>query len=221
MQFTVSDHIFESEKERNLYYKFFAGYFLNELIPGIEERLSAFASLINSCSRRGLAASKQEISLSSTTTHVSFDNHTYLFGSISPDRGEFADILIQDKSSRTVIAIEAKVHSDWSFDKDINSNERRLKTLQDHMSGALFVPCLLVTRARWNECERRESLEYSNYKRFKDEPTCRTIVLLWEELVELVEDVAVKNFVNEQLARRKTGFGYGFSDNWFFRHRRS
>jgi hypothetical protein len=37
MLFDRSISIFESEKERNLYYKVFAGYLLNEFIPGYQD----------------------------------------------------------------------------------------------------------------------------------------------------------------------------------------
>ena len=40
-------HIRESYKERNLYYKIFAGYIFNELIPGEEERKNQFLNLLN------------------------------------------------------------------------------------------------------------------------------------------------------------------------------
>ena len=36
----------ESYKERNLYYKIFAGYLFNEIIPGEEERKNSFIDLL-------------------------------------------------------------------------------------------------------------------------------------------------------------------------------
>ena len=46
MLYDVSQHTFESHKERNLYYKFFAGYFLNSLVDiegdRCEERYARF-----------------------------------------------------------------------------------------------------------------------------------------------------------------------------------
>ena len=42
MLYDTSDQTFESEKERNLYYKIFAGYLLNERIPRWQDRLERF-----------------------------------------------------------------------------------------------------------------------------------------------------------------------------------
>ena len=42
MLFEPKLDIIESEKERNLYYKFFAGYFFNELVPIYEQRVTNF-----------------------------------------------------------------------------------------------------------------------------------------------------------------------------------
>ena len=47
MLFDRSISTFESEKERNLYYKVFAGYLLNEFIPGYQDRLMSFCNVIN------------------------------------------------------------------------------------------------------------------------------------------------------------------------------
>ena len=215
MLFTSRHDDFESEKERNLYYKFFAGYFFNELVPGVDDRLVAFTEIVNSCTRRGLAASNQQIALSSETTHVSFDNHAYLFGALAPDRGEFADIIIHDRPNRVVIPIEAKVHSNWSYDKDILANERRLEAIERQMPATRFIPCLLVTRQRWEECQRHESHEHSNYRRFTETPHCRTRVLLWEDLLPLVTELPVKDHISSQLARPEKGFRYEFEDGWF------
>ena len=41
-------HQIESYKERNLYYKIFAGYLFNELIPGYLERKDGFFNLLTS-----------------------------------------------------------------------------------------------------------------------------------------------------------------------------
>ncbi len=46
MLFDYGKNILESEKERNLYYKFFAGYFFNELIEGYQDRLMGFLTLL-------------------------------------------------------------------------------------------------------------------------------------------------------------------------------
>ncbi|MGI2214739.1 hypothetical protein [Shewanella oncorhynchi] len=86
MIFNSGPCVLESEKERNLYTKFFAGYFFNEFIDGYDERVV----WINSYLSKKL---NKTVSLQSPS--ISFDNHTYLLD-IDSDRGEFADILLHD-----------------------------------------------------------------------------------------------------------------------------
>ncbi len=221
MLFTTRHDDFESEKERNLYYKFFAGYFFNELIPNYEDRLKAFCSLLNTCTRRGKAASDKLVELTPSDTHISFDNHGYLFFGLGTDRGEFADILIHDRATNVLIPIEAKVHSNWSYEKDIISNERRLSLIESKMEGITVIPCLLVTKGKWETCVLQSSKEYSNFKRFSEAQDCRTRVIFWEELMEITSDVHVRSYVENQLTRPYEGFGYGFENNWFVRKSRN
>jgi hypothetical protein len=82
MLFSIRADDFESEKERNFYYKFYAGYFFNELIPNVETHLSSFCTLLNNCTRGGKSASLIRINLTPNNTHISFDNHGYLFSNI-------------------------------------------------------------------------------------------------------------------------------------------
>ena len=215
MLFTSKAEDFESEKERNLYYKVFAGYFFNELVPGLEERLALFADLINSCQRRGQAAADQHVRFSATSAHVSFDNHAYLFPSLAQDKGEFADILLHDRANRVVVPIEAKVHSDWSYEKDVIDNERRLRAIQAQLPEIHFVPCLLITSSRWEECQRHGSQQHSNYRRFAEEASCRTRVLLWEDLAGLIREATVREHIVSQLQAPGGRPRYSFSEGWF------
>lgn len=217
MLFSIGANDFESEKERNLYYKFFTGYYFNELIQDYEKRLAAFCELLNSNSRHGAATSKKHIELTAEGTHVSFDNHGYLFKELNIDHGEFADILIHDHITHVMIPIEAKVHSNWSYEKDIVSNERRLALIEDKIKDVYIVPCLLVTKYRWEHCEQKESNQYSNYKRFIETSNCRTRVIFWEELINITDNDEVRLYMNSQLERPIKGFHYIFKDDWFVR----
>jgi hypothetical protein len=120
-----------------------------------------------------------------------------------------------------VIAIEAKVHSDWSYEKDIKGNEQRLRLIKDRMPPSVtFVHCLLLTKNKWDACERLKSGEQSNYRQLIESDDCRTRVILWEELLDLVDDKRVAKYVKAQLARPSEGFGYEFDGGWFIRDRR-
>ena len=221
MLFSIRNDDFESEKERNLYYKFFAGYFFNEYVPGLEARLRAFCTFLSECTRGGKAVSREPIMLTTESAHVSFDNHGYLFSGLGTDRGEFADILIHDRSTSVVIPIEAKVHSNWSYEKDITSNERRLRLIEKEMPSVRFYPCLLLAESKWKACTNQKTKEYSNYRELIETNDCRTRVILWEELIDLASDDEVAAYVRGQLARPRDGFGYGFDNGWFVRDRRS
>jgi hypothetical protein len=215
MLFGNSRADFESEKERNLYYKIFAGYFFNELIPGYEDRLKQFCHLLDNASARGESCSPKLISLDPKSTHVSFDNHLYLFKELETDRGEFADIVIHDISASTIIAIEAKLHSNWSYDKDIVSNQARHAQLNSIVPATAIIPVLLVTRFRWERAKAKESSEHSNYLRFLQDPNCSFRVVLWEEIAGLILEERVREFLEAQLARYDRGSSYARSGKWF------
>ena len=213
MIFDNSSNAFESEKERNLYYKIFAGYLLNELIPGYQDRLQSLCNLINNPADRGKAAPKSMLKLDPNKTHVSFDNHIYLFFPNS-NRGEFADVLIHDELNRTIVTIEVKLHSNWSYDKDILSNKERLRLIQQSLPQIHLFPILLVSHSRWENAKRMESHQYSNYIKFRDKPDCPFIVILWEQLLDIIDNPDVRKFLVSQLYRDK-GIGYEFARGWF------
>lgn len=215
MLFGNSDTDFESEKERNLYYKIFAGYLFNELIPGFGDRLKEFCRLLENASARGESCSSYPISLDARSTHVSFDNHLYLFDELTTDRGEFADIVVHDSSTRTIVAIEAKLHSKWSFDKDIASNQERHTQLNSILPDVTIVPVLLLTRFRWEHTKAKESSEHSSFLRFQQDLTCKFRVILWEDIAGLIQEEKVRIYLETQLSRYKRGISYIHSGNWF------
>ena len=114
----------ESEKERNLYSKFFAGYFFNELVPGWEERLAAFCALLETKAQEVLFPRPRPIALIPSHTHVSFDNHIWRLSQY--DRGEFADILIYDNALWIPLR---PVLIEFSCDKDIICNLNRIASI--------------------------------------------------------------------------------------------
>jgi hypothetical protein len=223
MLFDNRDDVFESEKERNLYYKYFAGYYFNELVAGYEDRLIEFCKLLNRMEMRfGLATrDDQPILLSAENTHVSFDNHGYLFPGLDTDRGEFADILVHDPTARVLVPIEVKVHSDWSYAKDVESNQARLhkieKALSDKGSHPRIIPCLLLTTTKWKECRCQEAREDSQYGLLENSDGLPIHILLWENFLDLTTDKHVHAFLARQLALCKKTSRYEIRDGWFFR----
>ena len=206
---------FESEKERNLYYKIFGGYLFNELVPDYEMRVQNFFDLLKSPVAIGQDAPPLPKSPDPRSTHVSFDNHLYLFDRQEKDRGEFADILVQDAANKTFIAIEAKLHSNWSYEKDIRTNDKRHQRLVELVPPITVVPVLLVTKRRWDHVTKKESNEHSNYLRFVADSECRFRVILWEQIGTKIKDPNVKRFLESQLLRNNKEFVYRSTQDWF------
>lgn len=215
MIFNHSQSDFESEKERNLYYKIFAGYFFNELIPGYDDRLAKFCRLLNEPIARGAGASPSPVVLNPKRTHVSFDNHLYLFSQLRTDRGEFADIIIHDDSNRTLVLVEVKLHSNWSHKKDVIVNQERQSQLKTILPNVRIVPILLLTRFRWECARKKESSEHSNYMKFHQDPKCLFRVILWEQIADLISENKVHEYLVSQLERFQRGISYRIDGEWF------
>jgi hypothetical protein len=192
MLFDADGRVFESYKERNLYYKFFAGYFFNELIPGYEGRLKSFAEMIVIGLKVRRSTDQEEIVLSPISTRVSFDNHVVQFEerkkkrSLRVDRGEFADVLIRDLKNNVLIAIEVKYRSRVVREKDFIRNWIRIKQANKHFKAKSVVQCLLVP-ARSVIDLSPESLGHP------------LIFLTWEQFLRQSETPAVRKWLRRQL----------------------
>ena len=192
MLFNGDRRIFESYKERNLYYKFFAGYFFNELIPGYNIRLKSFSRMIVKSLGKTRSIDPVEIELSPDSTYVSFDNHVVQFEAkrmkkdASIDRGEFADVLIRDLRHRILIAIEVKYKSRVAPKKDLTRNWDRILQANRHLKAKTVVQCLLVTNA--------EAIHLSS-----KEPAHSLSYLTWRELLNETENKEVRNWLRRQL----------------------
>ncbi len=180
-----NESAFESYKERNLYYKFFAGFFFNELVPGWEHRLDEFCQVISA--RSGLAGG---IRLNPATTHVSFDNHLIQLVKKGVDRGEFADILLHDPHNRILVGIEAKYLSNWKHKKDIEINSERLRMAGEQLDAGTVVQCLLVSESKWNRSQQKLLLESTSP---------RIAVIHWEQLWQICSNPLVVGYLSRQL----------------------
>jgi hypothetical protein len=208
---------FESEKERNLYYKIFAGYIFNEFIPGYDKRIKLFVDVLQEARYKGPNA--QEITyLDVNSVRVSFDNHIYLLKSDSTDRGEFADILIHDSSTKTIIAIEAKLYDDWSYLKDIKQNSERHDVLRNFLGNPRIIPVLLVTENKWNECRKQKGRLKSNYNQLEGQNTTFRVIC-WEDLFPVVSDneVVLRYMQHRLKIVHKNNMRVGKKDGWFYR----
>lgn len=215
MIFNNPNQYFESEKERNLYYKIFAGYICNEFIKGYEDRMRKLIQVFNKPIILNTEFKHEKIEIDINDNHISFDNHLYLFDELATDRGEFADVLIQSKSTRTIIAIEAKLHSNWSFEKDIKSNQDRLQKIEKRLSPINIYPILLVTKKRWDGALAMENNGNSNYGQLKNAASNKCRVILWEDVLKIIDHPKVVEYLEFQLKRTSNKSKYKFESDWF------
>ncbi|MBK8983481.1 MAG: hypothetical protein IPM38_14480 [Ignavibacteria bacterium] len=190
MLFNQIDNLLESEKERNLYYKFFCGYYFNELVDGFNERITNFNEIINTQCIDYINSEKLNIQLSAADSHVTFDVHSYLI--CKTDRGELADIFIMDNKNKICIAIEAKFLTDWGFVKDVVQNSIRIKSCSEKLKDYIFIQCLLIKESKWNEVIKLKNHPSSNYTRLKNQTEIPLFVLTWETLINSVPDENIK-----------------------------
>lgn len=203
----------ESYKERNLYYKIFAGYLFNELLPGIEKRKEDFFNLLISALAhkdrfRGdqkaiedaiSEARKQEV-------HVTFDYHSC---QIIPEhkkdnRGEMSDILLL--AGAHFISIECKFLANMHFGKDVNEVQERIKVVSNALSmNPLQV--LLMKQGKWEGAKRSQKSTGSFYSALQNANLqTPVIVLFWEDLVSLVSENKVKQYLLKQIDRQNIKF---------------
>jgi hypothetical protein len=197
----------ESEKERNLYAKVFVGYWFNELVPGIDERLLSFRKILGA----GLwIGARVEPNLSLQETRVTLDYHEYRARAIAssgsvisvaqagdnPDRGECADVLVMDFSTKCMVAIEAKLASDFTYDKDILRNSKRIRRVQTSFRMTTAIQCLLLARRKLEEVERHAAQRGSAWLALQGHVSeIPLVVVTWEDFAERSSAV-VAEFIN-------------------------
>ena len=190
MLFDVGTEVLESEKERNLYTKFFAGYYFNEFIEGYENRVSSLNGYLSKC---------LSTNINLINPFVSFDNHAYILD-IDSDRGEFADILLHDKTQKTMIAIEAKYLTNWSVEKDLDGNINRIDTIRKRYPEYTLHFCLLISRTKWKATEKMKNHGDSSYTRYVESYQDRVGLLFWEDLAELCKSEKVRDYMSYRLS---------------------
>jgi len=134
------------------------------------------------------------------------------------DRGEFADIFIHDnhdKENKVIVTIEAKLHTNWHYDKDITGNLRRIDLISKRVKNVTLFPVLLVLSKKWEHAMNMKSHKASNYQHFQDDSKCPFIVITWEQILDLVDDVNVKKFLSSQINKNKNNRLYEFDGDWF------
>ncbi len=223
MLFNNQEGVLESEKERNLYYKFFAGYFFNELVEGYKERVFRFYQFLfpKSPDKSSFCFGKPfklpENSNTPDSVSVTFDFHGYLLDE-SGDRGELADILIQDHKNKLVIAIEAKFLSNWDYDKDVVGNSKRILKLE-RLTKQIY-QVLLLKKDKLDAAVAKRAVPNSNFKKLEpeheqerdknktesDELKYPIRIITWEQLFKLCDKDNIRKYFGEIIKKDKKDF---------------
>jgi hypothetical protein len=216
MIFNVSDNFetIESYKERNLYYKIFAGYLFNELIPNEDERKNKFLSLLTGIldQPKRFKGDKNKISdlltaFGKENIQATFDYHSAQIIKVhkKDDRGEMSDVLLLTKSHFN--SIECKFLENMEIKKDVRSVQMRIEVVSEKL-GLIPLQVLLMKEKKWRNSQKAGNKKDSFYTLFQNEKvTIPTIVLFWEELVSLIDEDAnagsVKKYLLKQVERKK------------------
>ena len=123
-----SNSLIESEKERNLCTKFFAGYFFNEFTAGYARRIVHFNRYIQEVTGRD--------DLTLQAPQLSFDTHAYLCHERL--RSKLADVLICDPARQTFLFIETKYLTNWTYAADVAKGVERLDKVFDAAKKPLW-----------------------------------------------------------------------------------
>ena len=190
----------ESYKERNLYYKIFAGYLFNEIVVGYDQRKLDFLNLLEKqINEDGLffgekSSAVQIIStLKNKPVTVTFDYHpAQIFEDYKKDnRGEMSDILILSNSE--MLSIECKFLSNINYDKDITEVQERIIKFKDKF----FVnplQILLLKQSKWQNSKNiKLKLEAAT--------NVPVVVVFWEQLCSLLNDKIVQEYLQKQIVR--------------------
>jgi hypothetical protein len=164
--------------------------------------------------------SQKKFALDAKTTHVSFDNYSYLFEGLGEHRGEFADIFLHDRSTRTLVCIEAKLHGDWNYQKDIKENARRVAVIAQQLGDCHAMHCVLIKKQKWLAVQMLVSHPKSQWKLVLDDTACSTRFYTWEQFVGICSNTKAGQYLEVQLhrdVRSKKGTPasrYRFKNGW-------
>ena len=196
----------ESYKERNLYYKIFAGFLFNELVehPTYEVRKAEFCKLLLEKIKQpeSFFGDKQIadnilIGIQSEVWKITFDYHpAQIFPEDKRDnRGEMSDILIM--AGKHMLSIECKFLSDINYDKDVIEVQDRIIKFSEHFKiEALQI--FILKKDKWNNSKRIR-------KELLNKPQIPLLVLFWEDILLMIEGskMEVADYLKLQIGRKK------------------
>jgi len=195
MIFTRNNSPFpESNKERNLYYKVFAGCIFNEIIDKnnlpntfiekLKERYEYTCEIFSVKENQDVYTCLEQLKIDfkNNNLNVSFDYHINLIDENS-DRGELADIFIN--GTNTFISIEAKYLENYKFEKDIRINRERIKIVIDKSKYTGIEVLLIKSSKLKNSTVNYTYLE--EYMGNKDNQDIPFIIIFWEDILDIIK----------------------------------
>ena len=195
MIFTRNNSPFpESNKERNLYYKVFAGCIFNEIIDKnnlpntfiekLKERYEYTCEIFSVKENQDVYTCLEQLKIDfkNNNLNVSFDYHINLIDENS-DRGELADIFIN--GTNTFISIEAKYLENYKFEKDIRINRERIKIAIDKSKYTGIEVLLIKSSKLKNSTVNYTYLE--EYMGNKDNQDIPFIIIFWEDILDIIK----------------------------------
>ncbi|AWW26378.1 hypothetical protein DOZ58_06775 [Acetobacterium sp. KB-1] len=200
----------ESYKERNLYYKIFAGVIFNELIPENDlplrfieclsvkygETCEAFKTNEKTHVIADLKGLKEDAQNGNLT--VFFDYHIEqilkekgLSCYECSMKGEIADIFIG--GSNNFIAIEAKYLTDFGFGKDVEKNQKRILFAQENIGTSTGIQVLLISDKKHYNLKKKKNCKNSNYEALRNYLVNQAndipfILIDWKDIENLIPD---------------------------------
>jgi hypothetical protein len=200
----------ESYKERNFYYKVFAGYLFNELLPEYKANKAAFFDLLirNEGAKKlkvGDTMLNQALSeLSTNEIQVTFDFHPKQIIKDYSDHGESSDIIIW--GDRYFISIEVKYLSDWSFKKDITEVQKRIMDVGNKVNKQ-GIQVLLIKETKFENAKSKLNQLGSNLNELQkaiNELKVPILIITWEQIKGLIPTEKVTKYIEMQLERKLT-----------------
>ena len=144
---------------------------------------------------------------------VTFDYHScqVIDKDKQEDRGEMSDILLV--SENYFISIECKYLSDLHYHKDIVEVHTRIsKVNSDIFTDKTPLQVLLIKEEKWGNIKKEGEKSNGNsfiemfqqyHSKNSDEYKIPIVVLLWEEILPIIKDVRVSDYLIKQLERKK------------------
>lgn len=210
----------ESYKERNLYYKIFAGYLFNELVPGEEVRKQSFFDLLIRTSKKSDRCKFSDLSgddlehqlkqFALQAIQVTFDYHSaqVILEDKKEDRGEMSDILLMTKNQ--FISIECKYLSDMDYSKDIETVQKRIQRVNKKLNKINPLQVLILKKSKWENAKKASNKQNGFYEKMQNgKPSVPIIVLFWEDLKGVFKNIdektdgkKVNKYLTKQLSRK-------------------